>query len=247
TSPEATQFTRCVAAGALAGASLWTSLAVARQLLRPDGIAPAHLGWPADAAARLRRTLGRLAWLAVPAIALVEIFERRGEDAWKESVGRVAFALLFAAIAFATQRAMRRPEGAVAQIADAASFRSWRWPLVEGVAVGVPALLGLGALAGWYWTVLRLAYRYPWTLCFLRGVAVLLRLAYRWAAIARRRIALERVGAALAQVAGAAEGAAAPEGAREEPLDLAAVDAQTSRLIQGVAVLAALLGLWGIW
>src|SRR5262249_43533508 len=147
TSPEATQFTRCVAAGALAGASLWTSLAVARQLLRPDGIAPAHLGWPADAAARLRRTVGRLAWLAVPAIALVEIFERRGEDAWKESVGRVAFALLFAAIAFATQRAMRRPEGAVAQIADAASFRSWRWPLVEGVAVGVPALAGLGPRA----------------------------------------------------------------------------------------------------
>src|SRR5262249_17369798 len=68
TSPEATQFTRCIAEGALAGAAVAASLAVARQLLRPDGIAAAHLGWPADATAQLRRTLGRLAWLAVPAI-----------------------------------------------------------------------------------------------------------------------------------------------------------------------------------
>ena len=251
-SPEATQFARCVSGGVLVAAALWTAIEVPRQILRPEGIAVAHLGWPADVAASLRRALGRLALLVLPAALVVEIFELRGEDAWKESVGRVAFVLLFAAVAVFSHRVLRRPGGALARIADAPAWRGWRWPLFHGVAVAVPALLALGALGGWYWTALRLASRYQWTLGFLLALALALRLAYRWSGLARRRLALERerqrAEAARERAAGGAEGeAAAAVEAGDEPLDLAAVDAQTGRLLRGTALIAVLLGLSGIW
>jgi potassium efflux system protein len=249
-SPEATLFARCLGGAALSAAGVWLSLELPRQLLRRGGIAEAHLGLPEAGVGRLRRDLGALAAVAVPLVWIVQIFELRDEDAWKESVGRAAFLLLTAiGVAFA-HRWLRRREGAIARIAGAAAAPVWRWRLVQGVALGVPALLGTAALAGYYWTALRLATRYHWTLAFLFALALASWLSRRWSMLARRRLAIERARerevARSAQPAQEAPGEAVAEEA-EEPLDLAAVDAQTGRLLQGSALVAALLGLWLIW
>jgi len=78
---------------------------------------------------------------------------------------------------------------------------------------------------------------------------VLVQLSDRWSLLARRRLAIlrarEREAARAAQLA---EGGAAEEAPAEEaPLDLADVDEQTGRLLQGTALLAGVLGLWLIW
>jgi potassium efflux system protein len=245
TSPEATQFARCLGGGVLAAALVWVTLELPRQLLRRGGLAEAHFAWPADAVARLRRVLGELVPVVVPLVLLVEVFELRAEDAWKESLGRLAFVLLMGVLAAFSHRALRRPQGAIAVIVGAVS--PLRWRILHGVAVAVPVLLGAAALGGYYWTALRLAARTHWTLCFLLALLVVLRLSGRWSLLAQRRLATLR--ARELEAARATQGAEAPPAVaeREAGLDLAAVNAQTSRLLQGTALVAGFLGLWLIW
>ncbi len=259
-SPAATLFVRCVGGAVVAAALVWATLELPRQLLRRGGIAEAHFGWPEAAVVRLRRDLGGLAAFAVPAVLIVQVFELRGEDAWKESVGNIAFVLLMGVLAAFTQRWLRgaggarpatgersRADGPIAAIAGARAGARWR--ILHAGAVAVPALLGAAALGGYYWTALRLAARYHWTLCFLLALVVLLRLSDRWSLVARRRLATLRARECeAARAAQRADGADAEETtAQEAPLDLADVDAQTSRLLQGTALVAGLLGLWLIW
>jgi potassium efflux system protein len=253
-SPEATLFTRCLAGGTLAASLVWLALEVPRQVLRRGGLAEAHFGWPADAVRGLRRDLGALTALAVPCVLVIQTLELRGEDRWKESLGRALLVLLLGVLAVLAQRWLRRPDGALARIADAALERAlpaWRWRGAHALAVAVPVLLGGAALAGYYWTALHLGWRYHLTLCFLFALAVTVRLFARGSLVARRRLALEQAEARRAELAAAsaarANDAGAPPAEEEGALDLAAVGAQTSRLLHGAAFVAMLSGLWLIW
>ena len=97
-SPVATQFTRSVAHGLLAAAGLWATLRISRQLVRPGGIAEAHCGWSTKAAHALWRDLRWLTIVIVPAVFVIFVFEMRGEDLWRESVGRLAFSVSMLAV-----------------------------------------------------------------------------------------------------------------------------------------------------
>jgi potassium efflux system protein len=247
-SQEATLFARSVGGALVAAGLVWVTLELPRQILRAGGVAEAHLGWPAAAVTRLRRELGALALGAVPLILILQIFELQGEDAWKESVGRLAFAWLAAILAAAGVVWLRRPGGPIAEIAGAERSAGARWRIVQGVGIGVPALLGLAALGGYYWTALRLAARYHWTLCFLFALALVVQVAARWSLLARRRLALERAGEEAGEAARAPSVAGeAPAPAVEAPLDLASLQAQTGRLLAGAALVAGIVGLWLIW
>jgi potassium efflux system protein len=244
-SPEATQFARCLGGGILAASLVWATLELPRQLLRRGGIAEAHFGWPAASVSRLRRAFGRLIALVVPLVLLVEVLDLRGEDAWKDSLGRFAFTLSMGVVAVFSHRVLRRPQGAIAAIVPVVS--PLRWRILHGVAVAVPLLLGAAALAGYYWTALRLAARTHWSLCFLLALVVLVRLSGRWTLLAQRRLIAQR--ARELEAARAAQGAEA-KGAgeeREARLDLPSVRAQTGRLLRGTALVAGVLGLWLIW
>ncbi len=244
-SPEATQFARCLGGGGFAAAIVWFTLGLPRQLLREGGVAEAHFGWPAQSVSELRRSFGQLAALVLPLVFLVEVLELRGEDAWKESLGRFAFALLMVVLAAFSHRLLRRPQGGISGIVGAVS--PLRWRILHGVAIAAPLLLGAAALGGYFWTALRLAVRTHWTLCFLLALIALLRLSSRWSLLAQRRLATQRsreLEAARAARGGEVDAAVEEEEAR---LELAAVSAQTSRLLQGTALLAGLLGLWLIW
>ncbi len=245
TSPEATQFARCMGGAILAASLVWATLELPRQLLRKGGIAEAHFGWPAASVSGLRRELGRLIAVVVPLLFLVEVMEMRGEDSWKESLGRVCFALAMGLLAVFSHRVLRRPQGSIATMAP--SVPPVRWRLLQGVAIAVPLLLGAAALGGYYWTALRLASRTHWSIFFLFALLVLLRLSDRWSLLAQRRLAAQRareLEAARATQGGETQG---PGEEREARLDLAAVSAQANRLLQGTALVAAFLGLWLIW
>jgi potassium efflux system protein len=217
TSPEATQFARCLGGGIVAAALFWASLELPRQLLRRGGIAEAHFGWPAAAVSRLRRDHGRLAAVAVPLVLLIQVLELRGEDAWKESLGRLAFVLLVGVLAAFAHRSLRRPHGALAALAG--TVPPLRWRMLHGVALALPLLLGAVAFGGYYWTALRLAARAHWTLGFLLALLVLLRLSARWSLLAQRRLAILRARELeAARSARAEEGLAAAE-PEEAPLD----------------------------
>lgn len=255
-SPSATQFTRCFAHGALAATLFWATLELPRQLLRRGGVAEAHVGWPAPAVRSLRRQLGWLAAVSVPLVFLVYALELRGEDAWQESLGRLAFGLLVGSVLIFAWRILRDsgPLTSIARHTAELSPRPWLWRLGQGVAFGLPVLLLAATLRGYYWTALQLAARLHLTIFFVFTLFVAYRLAGRWSLLARRRVAFElarerqRLRAEqLEQAASGVPDSGESVAVVEPEVDLAAVDTQTSRLLRGTALLGMLVVVWGVW
>ncbi len=247
-SPGATQYVRCAAFGSLSAALIWISIGLPRQLLSPNGVAEAHFGLPQDALQSLRRGLTALLAISVPAAFIIQVFEQRGEDLWRESLGRLAFLLVMLCVAFFTHVVMRERAGALWQIAQQSPsllVRRWVWRLGHGGLVAVAVLLAGATLRGYYWTSLKLAVSLHFTLVFVFLLLALFCFCLRWSLVARRRLAFEKL-----EKARAAQRAESVEGAALEPdseLDLVEVDAQTGRLLKSAALVGFLLGLWAIW
>jgi potassium efflux system protein len=227
-SPAATQFTRSIAHGLLLAAAFWATLRVPRQLARPGGIAEAHCGWPEDASADLWRQLRWFAAVTVPAVFVISVFEMRGEDLWRESVGRLAFLITMIAITIFNYLALR-PNGSIATVLRARKLkRPWVWRAFQLAAIAFPLVLCAAAFRGFYWTALQIAVRVHLTLVFLVLLVLITQLAARWAMIAERRRARE------------AE-------ALEEPALRPPPTMQVSRWMIGTGVLIAILGAFAIW
>jgi len=245
-SPDATQYVRCFAHALIAAALIWLTLEIPRQLLRRDGLADAHFGWLPQAVRSARRSFTGLAAIAIPAVFAIEIFEMRGEDAWKDSVGRLAFFVAMLALGLSGHRLLRERVGALWSIAHTGlevSVRRWLWRLVYATSIAIPLVLVAAALRGYYWTALQLATSYYFTLVLVFLLAVVFRLCARWSMLARRRLALRRV-----QEAKQAQAAGVEVGAPTEPeADLRTVSAQTGRLLKSATIFAMLIGLWLIW
>ncbi|HEY5656322.1 MAG TPA: mechanosensitive ion channel domain-containing protein [Myxococcota bacterium] len=254
-SPNATQFVRCFAHGALAAALAWFAFEIPLQLLRGKGLAEAHFGWPSESVRGLRRHLAWFTAIAVPTVFAIQVFEMRGEEAWKESIGRLAFLLLMGATTVFTHLVLRERTGAlwcIAQATPELSVRRWLWRMAHGLAIAVTVLLGVAAVRGYYWTSLQLASSYYFTLIFLFLLLVALRLCVRWSLLARRRLVLRRAEEAREKAAARREQQAPESGVdaselAEPEVDLAAVTAQTGRLLQSAAAVAVVIGLWVIW
>lgn len=255
-SPEATLYVRSVTDGLWAVAAVWLSLRLPRELLRPRGVVEAHCGWPDAPVAALRRHMGWLIGVMLPAAFLIFALERRGEDVWTGSLGRLAFVVVCAALAAFVHLALkeRGPLWQVLVARRGAPRRPWMGRAVHVAAVLMPVLLGAAALRGFYWTALQLTVRLHFTFVFLFVVWVAVDLTARWLMIARRRIAIEqarqRLEARQAQIeaaAAAGEAETAEEVPAEPEVDLTSVEMQTGRLVIGAAILAGALGVVGIW
>ena len=250
-SVDATQFVRCFAAGLWATAFVWATLLVPRALLRPDGIAVAHLGWAEAPSFELRRMLQWLAAVAVPAVLVITLFEARGEEAWKESIARLAFLAMMIAVLVFAHRVLRE-SGPLRRLEAAGtdlSVPAWAWRVAHVASLVAAFGLIVAAARGYYWTSVQLAAAWHVTLVFLFIVAFAYQLGARWLLLASRRLALRRWEQALAERAarpdaGQDPGAPVPE---EPGVDLATVDVQTGRLLRNGALLAAALGVWAIW
>jgi potassium efflux system protein len=251
-SAGATQFVRCFASGLLAAAAVWVTLLLPRQLLRPGGIAEAHLAWPAAPARDLRRELRWLTAVALPAVFAIAIFEARGEEAWREAIGRLAFLSLMAALLVFTHRVLREDAGAMRRIVSALTKLSasrWAWRSLHGL--GLACVVGLAAAAarGYYWTSLQLATSLHVTLFFLFLVVIVHQLGTRWLLVASRRLALRRWSKAQAdrQEQPTAEQDAPAPALAEPEVDLATVDEHTGRLLRNAALLMAVVCIWAVW
>ena len=257
-STGATLFVRSFAYGLLGAALVWLTFEVPRQILRRHGLAEAHFGWPEAAVRELRREITWLATLIVPIVFLIQTFEQRGEDAWRESIGRLAFMAGGIAVTLFTHRILREG-GALREILasfEAFSSRQWVARLLHASAVAMPVALTIAAAAGYYWTALQLGWSYHLTLVYLFSLLVVLHFALRWSLILRRRLAFEKWRKereeALSALAEQGERAASENGdeglpIEETELDLGTIDVHTGRLLSTSAVVAMLFGLWFLW
>ena len=227
-SPEATQYTRDIAYGLVAAATYWATLRIPRQLVRPGGVAEAHCGWPEQAARRLFRDLRWLAVVTVPAVFIVSVFEMRGEDLWRESVGRLLFLVaLFAVLSF-NYLSLRRG-GPFSEVLEPRIRRHpWAWRVFQLASLLLPLGFAAASLRGFYWTALQLAVRFHFTLLFLFLLVVGLQLAARLSMIGERRAALE------------------PE-TLEHKEYRPPPTMEVTRLMVGTGLLLAILGCFAIW
>ncbi|MDH3483718.1 MAG: mechanosensitive ion channel [Myxococcales bacterium] len=227
-SPAATLYTRSIAYGLVGVSGLGFTLALTRQIARAGGIAEAHCGWPERQAHALWRYVTWLSLVMVPATFVVLVFEMRGEDVWRESIGRIVFVVTMLAIAVFNYLVLR-PEGALSALfPHRVRRRSVAFRIVQLGSIAAPLGLGIAALRGFYWTTLQFAIRTHMTLVFLFLLVIVVQLFARWTMIAARRAALE---------------AEAPE---ERPAPVTS-GIQVSRLMIGTAMLVALLGVLAIW
>ncbi|MGB5192415.1 MAG: mechanosensitive ion channel domain-containing protein [Polyangiales bacterium] len=227
-SPSATQYTRSIAYGLVMAAVFWATLRVPRQLLRPRGVADAHCEWSENATRALFRHLGWFAWVTVPAVFMIAVFEMRGEDLWRESVGRVLFLIALVAVLVFNYFTLR-PNGALSQMLSARiRTRPWTWRVVQVTALGLPLAFGVAALRGFYWTVLQFSVRLHFTLLFLFLLVVFMQLAARLSMLGERRAALEPA-------------------ALEDKVHRPAPTMEISRLMLGTGLLLAILGAFAIW
>jgi potassium efflux system protein len=257
-STGATLIVRSFAHGLLGAALVWLTLEIPRQVLRRDGLAEAHFGWPEAAVRELRREITWLAALIAPLVFLIQVFEARGEDAWRESIGRLAFLVGGIAITWFTHRILREG-GALRAIltgVEALSSRRWVERALHVIAVAMPASLTIAAAAGYYWTALQLGWSYHLTLFYGFALLVVLHVALRWSLILRRRLAFEQWRKereeALAKLAEQREKSGSEVGDEPPPiedaeLDLGTIDVHTGRLLSTSAVVAMLFGLWFLW
>jgi len=248
-SAGATQYVRCVASGTLSVALVWISLSFPRQLSSRDGLLQAHFGLSRDAVDRLRREITWLAAATLPAVFLIQVFEERGEELWRESVGRLAFLAIMFCVACFTHLVMRERSGALwhfTRSAPSLAVRRWVWRIGHGVLIGAATLLAGAALRGYYWTALKLSVSVHFSLVLAFLVLVLFLLVLRWSLLARRRLENETAREARATASAADPGGEAGIAAEPE-LDLGEVDAQTGRLLKGAAIVGFAIGLWLIW
>jgi len=227
-SPAATQFTRSFAHGLLVASAFWGTIRLCRQLVKPHGIAGAHCEWPVTATQSQWRSLRWFAALTVPAVFIIFVFEARGEDLWRESVGRVAFTLSMLAVAAFNYLALRSDGSLTTVMRGRDATRPWVWRVLQVFSVLLPFGLIFGALYGFYWTSLQLAIRLHLSAVVVFLVVFSIQLYARWAMVSERRAALEDD--ELSDVT-----------TRPTPT------MQVSHLMIGTGILIAILGLLAIW
>jgi len=227
-SPVATQFTRSVAHGLVTAAGLWATLRISRQLVRPGGIAEAHCAWTDKAAHALWRDLRWLTVVTVPAVFVIFVFEMRGEDLWRESVGRLAFAISMIAVGVFNYLALRSG-GPLAEVLRGRNRRHpWVWRALQLCSSVIPLVLIAAALRGFYWTALQVGARLHFNLAFVFLLVIGLQLAARWSLIGQRRAVLV-------------------DDAHEERPATPAPTMEVSRMMIGAGLLLAILATSAIW
>ena len=256
TSLDATQFDRALARGLIVLSPAFFYLSAFRSLCRPGGLATAHFRWPEASAHTLRRQIGLLMVVFLPA-ALVAVMTARNTTLVEGALARIAFVVAISALAWFFYRLFGPNEPVLA-----AEFKRFpHSPLVRyrylwlALALTIPVLLIVLAVIGFLYTAGTLTSSLIDTLWLVLGALVVHQMALRWLLLVRRKLAfdaaVERRRVVLAEQQQAeVRPAESPrdETELEQPeIDLAALNQESLKLLNSAIVVGAILGLWFIW
>jgi len=223
----------------------------------PRGLAAAHFRWPESSLRLLRRELDRLSWIYLPAaaVALVAFTLDPLNAGW--AVGRAAFLILVASVAFAFYRLLHPDSGVLALYPERKERRKFQglhrlwFPLL----VLAPLALGVLSLMGYLYTARTLVELLLDTTWMMVGLVLVAALAQRWLRVTRQRIAyeaaMERRQAEMeakqeADTSDSQKAARIPD-AEEQEVDLEALSDTSSHFINTAVIVTGLAGLWMIW
>lgn len=232
----------------LAGVVLLT-LEVPRQALRAGGLGEAHYNWPAKPQRRLRLQVFTLECLVAPLLFLLGFVERRDNEVWVQSLGRLSFMLAMLLLFYFFAGNMRKGRGPIRQIIDCETTNP-RWPRVLFLAaLVVPLVLLVMSGIGYHYTAVRLGWKLYITLCVLISLVLVRGVILRWLLLARRRLAMEQARKRREALKAARESGAEGEvvTTEESPLDLSTVNIQSNRMLRAGLIFGSIVALWFIW
>ena len=253
-SPSHSDFTAAVATSLLAVAPFLYNTLLFRILCAKGGVMQVHFGWSSDRLPVIRKQLDRLTVIGIPLIFVAVLLYGAPVPAHRESLARLAFMILMV-IFSGLVHALLHPRRGVAARYYAANEDSWvsrlRW-FWYALGAGSPLLLALASFFGFLYTASILTGHLVDTFWLILVIIVVNLVVTRWLALTKQKIAWQVVQkerderqAAAAQEAGS-EGETAPV-VESKPLDLDAVDQQTTRLVNAGLFFVGALATWGIW
>jgi potassium efflux system protein len=253
-SPLHSDFTAAVATSLGAVAPFLYNTLLFRILCSKDGVMQVHFGWSAERLPVIRKQLDRLTAIGIPIIFVAVLLYGSPTPSYRESLARAAFVILM--IMFSgVVHALLHPRRGVAAPFYSAQASSWvsrlRW-LWYALGAGSPLLLGLASLVGFLYTAATLTGHLIDTFWLILVIIVVNLVVTRWLALTKRKMAWqmaikeqETKQAAAGEAIGA-EGEALPV-VEAKPLDLDAVDQQSTRLLNAGLFFVGTLAAWGIW
>ncbi len=257
--PRLFQFTQGVSMGLLTASKSLALTLFLYYLCCPNGLADAHFRWSRGVRLTVRRNL---VWV-IPPIAVtsfvISSMAASKELEFSDALGKVSLMVNgigvsgFVAVVF-------KFSGDLISPIIRSHPRSWRvrlryvwYPAV----VGIPILLVVLAVTGYYYSALEVYHRIGATVRLAIGVLLLKNLALRWLTISRRKILIQKARRIREMKLEEAKAETSGERARgvqsdaveiEEPqIGLAQIGAQTGALLQTAVFLLTLTGLWVIW
>jgi potassium efflux system protein len=254
------EFSRAVGMGLMRVARDFLVLQFFADVAIANGLVVKHFRWPADAAAKLRRELRLLMLLFLPAVFLVFhglVLDRSGVGG-----GLTLLAVLFAIGAigvfvlrtFTPQGGIlaeflaRRPDSLLARLRPI-----WLGALMAAIF----SLLAL-VLAGYLYTGGTLTRNLLFTIWFVYVLILARGLVVRWLLLVHRRLAVKAAlerreearaarEAARKETGSSTGGDDTPPEVEEPEVDLAALDAQSRKLLNTAILFAGVIGMWLIW
>jgi potassium efflux system protein len=181
---------RAVSAGLETAAKGWFLTELGRQICRRGGLGTLHLGWPEKPVESVRRYLTTAMIGLLPAAFLISALQAQPNEAWKESLGRIAFIVAALSIGVLSFRVLRRKGPVLQSIPESERgysplyrARGLVGPLALTVCLGLVVLAALG----YYFAALSLGPHVTATVRLAFALALLQPIVLRWLPLARRR------------------------------------------------------------
>lgn len=249
---ETSEFSKAVATGLRSAAIVYLTIEFSRQLTLDGGVGARVFKWRKGIRHPLIETLKWLQWVVIPAAFLAGVMEFQANEAFRNSLGRIAFVVPMIALAAVGYR-MARPGGNLMTRLTAADGQQWihklRYP-IYWLAIGVPLALAIAALIGFYYTAYYLAWRLIATIWLLLALLLFDAVSHYWLKLRIKQRALQQSAEAAGQTPTeienlTADGLVVP--VEEEELDAETISTQTSRILHTSVVVGAIAGAWLIW
>ena len=255
---------------------LWVLIFV-YELVREKGTGEVHFRWNAMTTALVRK---QLRWFTPLVVTFGIIFRSLNSQvgntqenvtqqlSQSDTVGRLAFCLAMAALAFFLRAVSHKESPIWTQTLQRKPGLMFRvHSMWTTGAVVIPVALIILALLGYYYTAIKLELLLRWSLLLGLVLALIHTLLLRWLNLTRWRLAVaqakekaklraQNAAQAAAQAKAQAATGDGPEAPQEVPaipvfdesaVDLPALDTQTRQLFKSGITLSALIGLYFIW
>lgn len=252
-SPASGRSAKAVAAGLHQVAMFLIVAGSAYQLLRPGGLFTSHFRWRKSTAAAIRRYLFPFIAISSPLLFVYGVMEWLADDAYRETLGRLALIAFLLVESWFAQRVFR-PHGLV--MCDYLSRHPDGWAMRlryvwYPLLVVVPLGLAILAIAGFYFTTTDLERRFSASIVTVIALLLGYLLLFRWLFVSYRQLAyetaLKRREAEQAKEGPQQAGEVPAAPLEGEDVDLTQVNQQTQRLIRTAFGLVAVFGVGVLW